>query len=85
MPTINDSVQYLKGVGPAFAKNLKNSASSPSVTCFVLPPQIYRLHPALHRRVGPYDMDCCVRATVLQKEPPRRITGGRVMNSGAGR
>ena len=25
-------------------------------------------------------MDCCVRATVLQKEPPRRITGGRVMN-----
>ncbi len=35
MPTINDSVQFLKGVGPAFAKkNLRSSASSPSATCF---------------------------------------------------
>ena len=28
---------------------------------------------------APYDVDCCVRAEVLQKEPPRRIKGGRVL------
>ena len=29
---------------------------------------------------APYDVECCVRATVLQKEPARRVKGGRVMN-----
>ena len=39
MPTINDSVQFLKGVGPAFAKKFEKLGI------------LTRLHAALHRRV----------------------------------
>ena len=81
MPTINDSVQYLKGVGPCFRQKFENSASSPSVTCFCATPRKYIDYTQPYTVVSaPYDMDCCVRATVLQRSRPWRITGGRVMN-----
>ena len=63
-------------------KNLKNSSSDVTIRDLLLCyPRKYIDYTQPYTVVSaPYDMDCCVRATVLQKEPPRRITGGRVMN-----
>ena len=81
MPTINDSVQYLKGVGPAFAKKFEKLGIVTIRDLLLCYPRKYIDYTQPYTVVSaPYDMDCCVRATVLQKEPPRRITGGRVMN-----
>ena len=81
MPTINDSVQYLKGVGPAFAKKFEKLGIVTIRDLLLCYPRKYIDYTQPYTVVSaPYDVDCCVRATVLQKEPPRRITGGRVMN-----
>ena len=62
-------------------KNLKSSASSPSATCFLCFTRAKTSTTQPYAVVSaPYDMECCVRATVLQKRPARRVTGGRVMN-----
>ena len=81
MPTINDSVQYLKGVGPAIAKKFEKLGIVTIRDLLLCYPRKYIDYTQPYTVVSaPYDMDCCVRATVLQKEPSRRITGGRVMN-----
>ena len=81
MPTINDSVQYLKGVGPAFAKKFEKLGIVTIRDLLLCYPRKYIDYTQPYTVVSaPYDMECCVRATVLQKEPARRITGGRVMN-----
>ena len=41
MATINDSVQYLKGVGPAFAKKFEKLGIYTIRPAFVLPAQIH--------------------------------------------
>ena len=81
MPTINDSVQYLKGVGPAFAKKFEKLGIVTIRDLLLCYPRKYIDYTQPYTVVSaPYDAECCVRATVLQKEPARRITGGRVMN-----
>ena len=81
MATINDSVQYLKGVGPAFAKKFEKLGIYTIRDLLLCYPRKYIDYTQPYTVVSaPYDTDCCVRATVLQKEPPRRITGGRVMS-----
>ena len=79
MPTINDSIPLLKGVGPAFAVTEKPASSRSTHSAFVLLRKYIDFAPQpLHRRASaPYDVECCVRATtVLQKEPARRVKGG---------
>lgn len=81
MATINDSVQYLQGVGPAFAKKFEKLGIHTIRDLLLCYPRKYIDYTQPYTVVSaPYDTDCCVRATVLQKEPPRRITGGRVMS-----
>ena len=81
MATINDSVQYLKGVGPAFAKKFEKLGIHTIRDLLLCYPRKYIDYTQPYTVVSaPYDTDCCVRATVLQKEPARRITGGRVMS-----
>ena len=81
MATINDSVQYLKGVGPAFAKKFEKLGIYTIRDLLLCYPRKYIDYTQPYTVVSaPYDTDCCVRATVLQKGPPRRITGGRVMS-----
>ena len=81
MPTINDSVQFLKGVGPAFAKKFEKLGILTIRDLLLCYPRKYIDYTQPYTVVSaPYDVECCVRATVLQKEPARRIKGGRVMN-----
>ena len=81
MPTINDSVQFLKGVGPAFAKKFEKLGILTIRDLLLCYPRKYIDYTQPYTIVSaPYDVECCVRATVLQKEPARRVKGGRVMN-----
>ena len=81
MPTINDSVQFLKGVGPAFAKKFEKLGIFTIRDLLLCYPRKYIDYTQPYTVVSaPYDVECCVRATVLQKEPARRVKGGRVMN-----
>ena len=81
MPTINDSIQYLKGVGPAFAKKFEKLGIRTIRDLLLCYPRKYIDYTQPYTIVAaPYDVECCVRATVLQKEPARRIKGGRVLN-----
>ena len=82
MPTINDSVQFLKGVGPAFAKKFEKLGILTIRDLLLCYPRKYIDYTQPYTVVSaPYDVECCVRATVLQKEPARRVKGGR--HSGA--
>ena len=86
MAMIDSSIQYLKGVGPAFAKSLKSSALPPSGICFLCYPRKYIDYTKPYTVVSaPYDVDSCVRATVLQKRtgPPHQGRAGA--GAGAGR
>ena len=86
MPTINDSIQYLKGVGPAFAKKFEKLGINTIRDLLLCYPRKYIDYTQPYTIVAaPYDVECCVRATVLQKEPARRIKGGRALNARAGR
>ena len=81
MPTINDSVQFLKGVGPAFAKKFEKLGILTIRDLLLCYPRKYIDYTQPYTVVSaPYDVECCVRATGLQKEPARRVKGGRVMN-----
>ena len=81
MPTINDSVQFLKGVGPAFAKKFEKLGILTIRDLLLCYPRKYIDYTQPYTVVSaPYDVECCVRATVLQREPARRVKGGRVMN-----
>lgn len=81
MATIDSSVQYLKGVGPAFAKKFEKLGIATIRDLLLCYPRKYIDYTQPYTvETAPYDVECCVKATVLQKEPPRRIKGGRMMN-----
>lgn len=81
MATIDSSIQYLKGVGPSFAKKFEKLGISTIRDLLLCYPRRYVDYTQPYTVASaPYDVDCCVKATVLQKEPPRRIKGGRVLN-----
>ena len=81
MATIDSSVQYLKGVGPAFAKKFEKLGITTIRDLLLCYPRKYIDYTQPYTVASaPYDVDCCVKATVLQKEPARRIKGGRVLN-----
>ena len=81
MATIDSSVQYLKGVGPAFAKKFEKLGITTIRDLLLCYPRKYIDYTQPYTvETAPYDVECCVKATVLQKEPPRRIKGGRMMN-----
>ena len=77
MAMIDSSIQYLKGVGPAFAKKFEKLGVTTIRDLLLCYPRKYIDYTQPYTVTGaPYDADCCVRATVLQKEPVRRIKGG---------
>lgn len=81
MATIDSSIQYLKGVGPAFAKKFEKLGITTIRDLLLCYPRKYIDYTQPYTVASaPYDVDCCVKATVLQKEPPRRIRGGRVLS-----
>ena len=81
MASIDSSVQYLKGVGPAFAKKFEKLGIATIRDLLLCYPRKYIDYTQPYTvETAPYDVECCVKATVLQKEPPRRIKGGRMMN-----
>ena len=80
MPKLDDNIQYLKGVGPALAKKFaKLGVHTVRDLLFHYPRRYVDYTRPYAVAEAPYDVDCCVRAEVLQKEPPRRIKGGRVL------
>lgn len=79
--TIHSSIQYLKGVGPAFAKKFEKLGITTIRDLLLHYPRRYiDYSQPCTVAAAPYDTDSCVKATVLQKEPPRRIKGGRMLN-----
>ena len=80
MPDLKDNIQYLKGVGPAFAKKFaKLGITTVQDLLFHYPRRYVDYTKPYAVAEAPYDVDCCVKAEVLQKEPARRIKGGRVL------
>lgn len=80
MAMIDSSIQYLKGVGPAFAKKFEKLGVTTIRDLLLCYPRKYIDYTKPYTVVSaPYDVDSCVRATVLQKEPVRRIKGGRAL------
>ena len=80
MAMIDSSIQYLKGVGPAFAKKFEKLGVTTIRDLLLCYPRKYIDYTKPYTVIGaPYDVDSCVRATVLQKEPVRRIKGGRAL------
>ena len=80
MPPLDGSIQYLKGVGPSFAKKFEKLGITTVRDLLLHYPRRYIDYSRPYTVVSaPYDVDCCVRATVLQKEPDRRVRGGRVL------
>ena len=76
MAMIDSSIQYLKGVGPAFAKKFEKLGVTTIRELLLCYPRKYIDYTKPYTVVSaPYDVDSCVRATVLQKEPVRRIKG----------
>ncbi|MDD4850055.1 MAG: ATP-dependent DNA helicase RecG [Gemmiger sp.] len=81
MPALDSQVQYLKGVGPAFAKKFERLG-------IVTVRDLLRHYPRRYIDYtqpytvasAPFDVDCCVKAEVLQREPSRRIAGGRMLS-----
>lgn len=81
MATIDSSIQYLKGVGPSFAKRFEKLGVATIRDLLLFYPRRYIDYTQPYTVAqAPYDTDCCVRATVLQREPARRIKGGRMLN-----
>lgn len=80
MPALDGSIQYLKGVGPAFAKKFEKLGIRTVRDLLLHYPRRYIDYTRPYTVAeAPYDVDCCVRAEVLQKEPARRIRGGRTL------
>ena len=80
MPSLDDSVQYIKGVGPAFAQKFEKLGIRTVRDLLLHYPRRYIDYTQPYTvTAAPYDIDCCVRATVLEREGNRRIKGGRVL------
>ncbi|MFV0413173.1 MAG: ATP-dependent DNA helicase RecG [Oscillospiraceae bacterium] len=76
----NDGVQYVKGVGPGRAAKLEKLDVFTAGQLLSLYPRGYidYSNPSPVAS-APYDLPCAVRAEVLSKAPPVRISGGRSM------
>ena len=86
MAMIDSSIQYLKGVGPAFAKKFEKLGVTTIRDLLLCYPRKYIDYTKPYTVVSaPYDVDSCVRATVLQKrtDPPHQGRAGA--GAGAGR
>ncbi len=80
MPALDDSIQYLKGVGPAFAKKFEKLGIRTVRDLLLHYPRRYIDYTRPYTVASaPFDVDCCVKATVLQREGDRRVKGGRVL------
>ena len=78
MPSLDDSVQYIKGVGPAFAKKFEKLGIRTVRDLLLHYPRRYIDYTQPYTvTAAPYDIDCCVRATVREREGDRRIQGGK--------
>ncbi|MFR4667353.1 MAG: hypothetical protein ACLT8A_11370 [Subdoligranulum sp.] len=83
MPDINSDIQYLKGalarltpkVGEA--RHLHHPWAS---VCRTHPRRYIDYSQPYTVVSAPFDVDCCVKATVLQRDPDRRIKGGRMLS-----
>ena len=81
MPDINSDIQYLKGVGPAYAKKFAKLGIYTIRDLLLHYPRRYIDYSQPYTVVSaPFDVDCCVKATVLQRDPDRRIKGGRMLS-----
>lgn len=82
MPTINDSVQFLKGVGPAFAKKFEKLGILTIRDLLLCYPRKYIDYTQPYTVVSaPYDVECWrPRNRAAKGSPPGRVKGGRVMN-----
>ena len=81
MPDINSDIQYLKGVGPAYAKKFAKLGIYTIRDLLLHYPRRYIDYSQPYTVVSaPFDADCCVKATVLQRDPDRRIKGGRMLS-----
>ena len=81
MPDINSDIQYLKGVGPAYAKKFAKLGIYTIRDLLLHYPRRYIEYSQPYTVVSaPVDVDCCVKATVLQRDPDRRIKGGRMLS-----
>ena len=81
MPDINSDIQYLKGVGPAYAKKFAKLSIYTIRDLLLHYPRRYIDYSQPYTVVSaPFDVDCCVKATVLQRDPDRRIKGGRMLS-----
>ncbi len=76
----NDEIQFLKGVGPKRAAQFGKLNIATVGDLLSLYPRSYidYSHP-VPVAAAPYDLPATVRATVLSKTPPVRISGGRTM------
>ncbi len=80
MPQLGDDIQYLKGVGPTLAKKFQKLGIGTVGELLLHYPRRYIDFTApCTVAAAPYDVDCCVKAQVLQKKPARRIKGGRTL------
>ena len=85
MPDINSDIQYLKGVGPAYAKKFARLGIYTIRDLLLHYPRRYIDYSQPYTVVSaPFDVDCCVKATVLQRDPDRRIKGGMLSHVLAG-
>ena len=81
MPDLDSDIQYLKGVGPAFAKKFAKLGIHTIRDLLLHYPRRYIDYSKPYTVVSaPFDVDCCVKATVLQRDPDRRVKGGRMLS-----
>ncbi len=81
LPELADGIQYVKGVGPAYAKKFEKLGIRTVQDLLRHYPRRYIDYSQPYTVVeAPFDTDCCVKAEVLQREPARRIAGGRILN-----
>ena len=68
MPDLKDNIQYLKGVGPAFAKKFaKLGITTVRDLLFHYPRRYVDYTKPYAVAEAPYDVDCCVKAEVPAK------------------
>ncbi len=78
MPGYETSIQYLKGVGPTYAKRFEKLGihTFGDLLCHYPRRYIDYTHPYTIAE-APFDTACCVRAEVVDKQGLRRLPGGR--------
>ena len=86
MAMIDSSIQYLKGVGPAFAKKFEKLGVTTIRDLLLCYPRKYIDYTKPYTVVSaPYDVDSCVRATVLQIRSQEFVEAAKATGSGHGK